>query len=452
MPIFLIDKIKQKNALTFALLDDTDLDGGFRVVADATARDAVPADSRKEGMCVYSQSESTLWHLKSGLTDSDWALLYTFDAANDSISFLYGAQFGSGTTFPTSSLLRISAQPAGQTIMSVSHPTTSEEIALVRDGLQYDDSIYFGYIPVSGVVRLEFTGNSHSWTTPDGEMARIEGERFMLGALLGGLAGLPIGFTTATITFASANFTLSSDDDKSALVLVCGGVMGGSERELRIGPPANDAGVHIVDARGVDQDIIVYDNIGGGDGVTVKSGGVQWVRWDSAGAQWVKLTEGPWFDSSCRFDGDVSINSLSLDNGPHVTGAPGSNSVTTTDGKLTINEFVGTYQTTNATPGDAISTWAPTLTDEAAHKLVAEVSAVRADGSVVAEFDITYRGRMDGGAWTQNEAVTVTKSPAGTSLDATMTVPSNKPVITVTGIAATNYTWGISLKVRSMTP
>ena len=45
------------------------------VVADPTARDAIPALQRYEGMIVYVQSELTNFQLVGGITDGDWAEL-----------------------------------------------------------------------------------------------------------------------------------------------------------------------------------------------------------------------------------------------------------------------------------------------------------------------------------------------------------------------------------------
>ncbi len=57
---------------TFPLLEDLYLKGGFRVVADTTARDAIDTASRKEGMLVFTTTDQTTWRLGSGLTNVDW--------------------------------------------------------------------------------------------------------------------------------------------------------------------------------------------------------------------------------------------------------------------------------------------------------------------------------------------------------------------------------------------
>jgi hypothetical protein len=63
MPIYVIDQIKQKNAAEFPLIEDSDFKGSLRIVADATARDAIPAGYRKAGMFAVTQDDNKLWQL-----------------------------------------------------------------------------------------------------------------------------------------------------------------------------------------------------------------------------------------------------------------------------------------------------------------------------------------------------------------------------------------------------
>lgn len=73
MPIFLIDTLKAKNSGTFALVEDSDLKGGFRAVADTAARDAIPAAKRSSGMLVYTVADAAFWVLGAGLGNGDWS-------------------------------------------------------------------------------------------------------------------------------------------------------------------------------------------------------------------------------------------------------------------------------------------------------------------------------------------------------------------------------------------
>src|SRR5665213_4216841 len=45
----------------------------YRCVADTTARDAIPSTLRRQGMAVWSQADSKLYILETGITNSDWA-------------------------------------------------------------------------------------------------------------------------------------------------------------------------------------------------------------------------------------------------------------------------------------------------------------------------------------------------------------------------------------------
>ena len=70
MSIKIIDELAPHGAGTFPLLDDQHLRGGFRIVADHAARDAIPADHRtgKSGMFVVTQNDGKKWQLDSNLT------------------------------------------------------------------------------------------------------------------------------------------------------------------------------------------------------------------------------------------------------------------------------------------------------------------------------------------------------------------------------------------------
>jgi hypothetical protein len=68
MAINLIDIIKQKNGAVFPLYEDIDGLGGFKTVADTTARNAIDAVYRKEGMFVWTIADAKLWRLNAGLS------------------------------------------------------------------------------------------------------------------------------------------------------------------------------------------------------------------------------------------------------------------------------------------------------------------------------------------------------------------------------------------------
>jgi hypothetical protein len=72
MPIELTDEITPLGS--FPILNDSYFKGGWQTVLDGTARDAIPAASRKIGMVVYTTSTSQAWVLGPGITNGDWTL------------------------------------------------------------------------------------------------------------------------------------------------------------------------------------------------------------------------------------------------------------------------------------------------------------------------------------------------------------------------------------------
>jgi len=58
---------------TYPVADQTEIKGGHHVVADITARDAIPAERREDGMTCYVQIEDVCYQLKGGITNNDWA-------------------------------------------------------------------------------------------------------------------------------------------------------------------------------------------------------------------------------------------------------------------------------------------------------------------------------------------------------------------------------------------
>lgn len=100
MPIYVIDRIQQKNDAVFPLIGDEDLLGGFRVALDDAERDAIPAAFRKTGMFVWTCGTNKLWRLESAPSElpGTWA------------EFSGG---GTGTSLVDTSLLAGEALTAG---------------------------------------------------------------------------------------------------------------------------------------------------------------------------------------------------------------------------------------------------------------------------------------------------------------------------------------------------
>jgi hypothetical protein len=75
MSIEVIDTLVPKNNGDFAVVEDTHLLGGWRVVPDVATRNAIPDLRRKSGMVVFVISPPNEYQLGAGLTNDDWVLL-----------------------------------------------------------------------------------------------------------------------------------------------------------------------------------------------------------------------------------------------------------------------------------------------------------------------------------------------------------------------------------------
>ena len=82
MAIDLIDTARPKNSGAFPIVDTNEALGGLMSVADATARDAIPAGRLRHGMLVFTQDDETFWRLEADLTTWTEA---TFGGADSSV-------------------------------------------------------------------------------------------------------------------------------------------------------------------------------------------------------------------------------------------------------------------------------------------------------------------------------------------------------------------------------
>lgn len=95
MAIELISLIKPKNGGAFPTHEDSDCKGGYHTCASTTARDAIPAANRKEGMVVFTIADGGEWRLEADLTT--WSALHAALSVTDwYISFLSGSDANSG--------------------------------------------------------------------------------------------------------------------------------------------------------------------------------------------------------------------------------------------------------------------------------------------------------------------------------------------------------------------
>lgn len=73
MPIPLISEIVPKNNGQFALVDDKNLRGSYRICSTLIERDAIPADNLKFGMQVFVQEDGNTYILEIDLVT--WTLV-----------------------------------------------------------------------------------------------------------------------------------------------------------------------------------------------------------------------------------------------------------------------------------------------------------------------------------------------------------------------------------------
>lgn len=89
MPIFVNSFLLPKTGVPY-VVEDIQFRGGYRVVSDTTARDAIESGSRKAGMLVYTQAEGRAWVLSSDLLS--WSnLSQTIDSASTTVAGLMSA-------------------------------------------------------------------------------------------------------------------------------------------------------------------------------------------------------------------------------------------------------------------------------------------------------------------------------------------------------------------------
>ena len=73
MPIPLISEIVPKNNGQFALVDDKNLRGSYRICGNINDRNAIPADNLKFGMQVFVQEDGNIYNLEVDLVT--WTLV-----------------------------------------------------------------------------------------------------------------------------------------------------------------------------------------------------------------------------------------------------------------------------------------------------------------------------------------------------------------------------------------
>ncbi len=98
---------------------------GVTVVADTTARDAIDAGDRTDGMLVYTQDAQVIWRLRGGILDVNWVNILSPDvfgtrAAPRSIVASSGIVQGTGdmSTYARDQVIFVEGDSAGENDVS----------------------------------------------------------------------------------------------------------------------------------------------------------------------------------------------------------------------------------------------------------------------------------------------------------------------------------------------
>lgn len=88
MPIQFASYLTPRTGNTYALLDDKYIKGGYRVVADVTARNSIDASCKKSGMLVHTLDDGKIWKLGGDLVT--W-VEYTVGGGTNGSKWLSGS-------------------------------------------------------------------------------------------------------------------------------------------------------------------------------------------------------------------------------------------------------------------------------------------------------------------------------------------------------------------------
>lgn len=130
--IEILSNFTRVSSANYYLVDDNDIAGGWRTVADITARNATPSSQRKLGMRVFVIADGNTYTLNGGLADGNWAdvktLPITFSNATLTNPAINGTVTTSGLVMPTFDMggLNITGLPS-----TPSGPTAAVSMAYV---------------------------------------------------------------------------------------------------------------------------------------------------------------------------------------------------------------------------------------------------------------------------------------------------------------------------------
>jgi hypothetical protein len=205
--------IKPLNSGAFPVWEDIDGLGGFRTVADITARDAIYANERKLGMQVKTQSDNNVWTLVGGLLNANWVLEQgqsPFKATYYVDPAFTGPQKGSqsnpfvtiAAAFAYAASLAISSFvvkiPPGITVTeNVTYPPTGGQIEIASDQV------------LAGSVGARITGNL-TWDITSGALRAKLTNIVLVGNITGNAGNGTSGFVRMTGVRQTGTITLTT--------------------------------------------------------------------------------------------------------------------------------------------------------------------------------------------------------------------------------------------------
>lgn len=157
MPITLIDIIKPKNNQPFPIVEDVDLLGGFRVVADDTARDGIGVKLKKHGMLVLVNTTKIIWSWNATL--GAWEVAIDLNnlgsGGTPTIPGVYSAEA------PSLSVVGDLVRPVAGTVTSVDFIDINDLTKMPAIGvITQKPSPTTAVVQTSGIVTGVFTGLS----------------------------------------------------------------------------------------------------------------------------------------------------------------------------------------------------------------------------------------------------------------------------------------------------
>ena len=198
--------------------------GGGHEVTDETARNAIPATRRREGMTCYTQNDQQTWQLQGGILDINWVNI-TGQTGATGLSGATGAVGATGNSGPTSTVTGMTGNSGftGLTGMTGNSGSTGAIGATGNSGATGPASTVTGNTGQTGNTGVTGatgnTGTAGSYTIAN-------------GVLLGnntGTTGVPYGISLGTnLSFSGSTLNASGSGTTTNALTIGNGLSGSS--------------------------------------------------------------------------------------------------------------------------------------------------------------------------------------------------------------------------------